>query len=80
MTNVLSHLDAIDERLLCAKGFLANAKSSNEKEWREHNIRMIERERESEIEFLKMHHGIDMSPVSIDDIMSDDELLKELGV
>lgn len=77
--NVFSHLDAIDMRLSLHRSELANAKTKNQKEWSEHNIRMIEKEREAEVEFLKKNLGIDMSPVNLDDI-SDDELLFHLSV
>lgn len=75
----LSHLDAIDQRLRHERARVAAAKTTQEREWREHNVRMIDKEREGEVEFLKKTHGIDMTPVSLDDIL-DDDLLKELGM
>ena len=76
------HLDAIYLRLSHERSRVAAAKTPKEKEWREHNVRMIERERESEIQFLAKR-GITFP--SIDEIMrdplmamSDEDLLNEL--
>lgn len=69
------HLDAIDLRLSHERARVAAAKTPQEKEWREHNVRMIEREREGEIAFLAKR-GITFQ--TIDEIMSDDELLAAL--
>lgn len=71
-----SHLDAIDQRLSHERARVAEAKTNKEREWREHNVRMIEQERASEIKFLQSK-GVNFP--SIDEIMSDDELLRELG-
>lgn len=69
------HLNAIELRMSHELSRVAAAKTPKEKEWREHNVRMIERERDAEIEFLKAR-GIEIIPVvSMDEIMSDDELL-----
>lgn len=75
--NPYSHLEAIELRLSHERERVRAAKTAKEREWREHNCRMIERERESEIAFLEKR-GIDCKPVSFDDI-SDDELLAMLG-
>lgn len=53
---------------------------NNEIDFRKREIASAERELANEIEFLKNKHGIDLTPVSLDEIMSDDELLKELGI
>lgn len=71
-----SHLDAIDLRLSHERTRVAQAKTNKEREWREHNVRMIEQERASEIKFLE-NNGVKFS--SIDEILSDDELLRGLG-
>ena len=81
-----SHLDAIDLRLSHERARVTSAKTEKEREWREHNVRMIEREREGEIAFLAKR-GIKIDPTpTIDDIMSDplltmsdDELLAALS-
>lgn len=69
-----SHLDAIDLRLSHERTRVAQAKTNKEREWREHNVRMIEQERASEIKFLE-NNGVKFS--SIDEILSDDELLRD---
>lgn len=71
-----SHLDAIDERLWHERARVEQAKTKREREWREHNVRMIEQERDSEISFLKKN-GVSFP--TIDEIMSDDLILAELG-
>lgn len=70
-----SHLDAIDLRLSHERARVAAARTKKEKEWRAHNVRMIERERESEIAFLKSN-GAEFP--GLDEIMSDDELFAAL--
>lgn len=70
----LSHLDALQGRLAREQGRLANAKTENEKSFRAREIASCEKEIANEYKFL----GIE--PVSLNDIlMSDDELLAELG-
>ena len=70
----LSHLDALQSRLVREQNRLASAKTSNEKNFRAREIAACEKEIANEYKFL----GI--SPLSIDDIlMSDDELLAALG-
>lgn len=71
-----SHLDAIDERLSHERARVLAAKTDKEREWREHNVRQIEKERASEIAFLEKS-GV-MFP-SLEEILSDDELLAALG-
>lgn len=70
-----SHLDAIDLRLSHERVRVSEAKTNKEREWREHNVRMIEKERVNEIKFLETQ-GVKFP--SLDEIMSDDELLAEL--
>lgn len=71
-----SHLDAIDLRLSHERARVLTAKTKKEREWREHNVCMIEKERAAEICFLENHGAKFPTP---DEIMSDDELLRELG-
>jgi hypothetical protein len=73
--SAFSHLEAIELRLSHERARVAAARNTNEREWREHNVRMIEREREQEVTFLASK-GIKLP--TLDDILSDDELLKEL--
>ena len=68
-----SHLDALQLRLSHERGYLAKAKTENEKALRKVWIAQIEKEIASEYKFL----GI--APLALDDILSDDELLAELG-
>ncbi len=75
--NPYSHLEAIELRLSHERERARMAKTAKEKDWREHNCRMIERERENEIAFLEKR-GIDCKPLSFDDI-SDNDLLFLLG-
>lgn len=72
MTN-LSHLDALQLSLSHEKARVEAAKSDRERTWRSHNVMMIEREIAGEYKFL----GI--APVTLDDILSDDDLLAELA-
>lgn len=62
------HLDAIDLRLSHERERARTAKTKREREWREHNVRMIERERESEISFLAIHGIIIEEPKELNDI------------
>lgn len=66
-----SHLNAIESRLAHERARVIEAKTEQERAWREHNVQMIERERVAELNFLG-------GPVTLDDI-SDDELLALLG-
>jgi hypothetical protein len=70
-----SHLDAIDQRLAHERARATQAKTGKEREWREHNVRMIEKERSAEIDFLESN-GVNFP--SLEEIMSDNELLAEL--
>lgn len=72
-----SHLDAIDERLWHERARVEQARTKRERDWREHNVRMIEQERNSEIDYLK-RKGVKFP--TIDEIMSDDELLAALEI
>lgn len=71
-----SHLDAIDQRLSHECARVAQAKTRKERDWREHNLRSIEKERADEIRFLEKN-GFKFP--TLEEIMSDDELLAELG-
>lgn len=74
-----SHLEAIDLRLSHERARVnLAAAGSKEREWREHNVSMIEREREAEIEFLAKRGIVIEATPTIDEIMSDDELLAGL--
>lgn len=95
MDDVFSHYDAICQRIANEKARLVQAEGimsefirsgsryiktqQNEIDFRKREIASSERELANEIEFLKNKHGIDLTPVSLDAIMSDDELLKEMG-
>jgi hypothetical protein len=48
----LSHLNAIDSRLSHERARVLEAKTPAERDWRQHNVRMIERERAQELKFL----------------------------
>ncbi|MGM4891215.1 hypothetical protein [Tardiphaga sp. 839_C3_N1_4] len=71
-----SHLDAIELRLSHERARVLQEKTKKAREWREHNVRMIEQERDSEIKFLE-RNGVKFP--TLEEIMSDDELLVELG-
>lgn len=80
-----SHLDAIDQRLSHERARVAAAKPGKERDWREHNVRMIEREREAEIAFLAARGVTLPAGPTLDEILSDplismtdDELLAAL--
>lgn len=84
MTNELSHYDAIKARIareterrdsLVMSMFVRKSDLESAKSFRDHQIKMAEKELQAEIEFLKTK-GIDLSPVDCD--MTDDELLREL--
>ena len=70
-----AHLDAIDHRLARAKANVGTAKGRNaaqRNDWFAHEVRMIERERANEVEFL----GRDRPVMSLDDILDGlDDLL-----
>lgn len=70
-----SHLDAIDLRLSHERARVVQAKTNKERDWREHNVRQIEKERADEIKFLE-EQGVKFP--TLDEILSDDELLTEL--
>ena len=67
-----SHLDALQGRLAREQDRLASAKTENDRNFRIREIAACEKEIAAEYKFL----GI--VPMSIDDILSDDELLAEL--
>lgn len=70
-----SHLDALQARLGREKDRLASATTANEIAFRQREIAACEREIAGEYKFL----GIE--PLTLDEIMmSDDELLAELGL
>lgn len=72
----LSHLDAIDLRLSHERARVGLAKNDKEREWRQHNVRMIERERINEIAFLAKRG------ITVEDApeMTLDEIAEALGI
>lgn len=68
-----SHLDAIDLRLSHERERARSARTERERTYREHNVRMIERERENEISFLAKRGIViaDPPPMSIEEIMAE---------
>ena len=70
-----SHLDAIELRLSHERARVMQETNAKAREWREHNVRMIERERASEIAFLEKS-GYRFP--SLEEILSDDELMAAL--
>lgn len=74
--NPYSHLESIEARLSHERERVRNAKSARDREWRKHNCRMIEKERDSEIAFLEKR-GFHIPTLNQ---MTDDELLRELGI
>lgn len=80
MSKSLDHLNALELRLSHERGYLAQAKRPQEIEIRKVWIAQIEKEIAGEKKFLAEHYGIEF-PATLDEIlMSDDELLAELGV
>ena len=77
MRNQFDHYEAIEQRYFHEKSYLAAAKTGRERKWREHNIAMIERELEGEIDFLEKR-GIDCSLLKQTAELTDEELLSEL--
>lgn len=69
-----SHLEAIEQRWLHERVRVLQAKPGKEREWREHNVRQIEKERAAEIAFLE-RSGVKFP--TIDEIF-DDELIAAL--
>jgi len=67
-----THLNAIQERLFRARERFETAKAGQARDWHAHEVKMIEREEASEYEFL----GI--VPQSLDEVLSDSDLLGEL--
>ena len=70
-----SHLDAIEQRWIHERARVLQAKPGKEREWREHNVRMIEKERAAEIAFLE-RSGVKFP--TIEEIL-DDELIAALS-
>jgi hypothetical protein len=66
-----NHLNALQESLGREQERLANAKNQNERDFRLHRIAMVQKEIAGEYKFLGMEKIA---------VMSDDELLAELGV
>lgn len=75
----LNHLDAIDLRLSHERSRVTAAKPGAEREWREHNVRMIERERAGELAFLAKQGYVEPAPMTLDEIMNDEDLLAMLN-
>ncbi|MBR2118478.1 MAG: hypothetical protein IJ935_07370 [Afipia sp.] len=71
MTN-FSHLDAIDQRLSHERARVLQAKTNKEREWREHNVRQIEKERADEIKFLE-RNGVKFP--TLEEIMSELDII-----
>lgn len=90
MSNELSHLHAIELRLSHERSRITQlkhlpvkpsrnavkTKEQAEIEWREHNVRMIERERADEIKFLEKRGIVPVAEVG--PLMSLDEIFAEL--
>lgn len=74
----LSHLEAIELRLSHERARVAALKPGKERDWREHNVRMIEREREAEIAFLAARGVTVPAAQTLEELLSDDELLSAL--
>ena len=72
MTGILSHLNALELRLSNERIRLANAKTEGEKELRKVWIAQIEKEIANEHKFLSKSDELSE--------ITDDELLKELGL
>lgn len=68
----LLHLEAIELRLSHERARAATAKPGKERDWRENNVRMIEREREAEIAFLAKHGVKVPAPPALDEILNDE--------
>lgn len=77
--NELAHMNALELSLSNERVRLVNSKSKVEREWREHNILMIEREIAGEIEFLKSHGLLGTQTADKTTEMTDEELLAELA-
>lgn len=75
----LRHLDAIDLRLSHERARVTEARSAKDRAWREHNVRMTERERAGELAFLAKQGYVEPAPMTLDDILNDDELLAMLN-
>lgn len=75
-TSELSHLNAIDLRLSHERARVSQAKTDEEREWRQHSVRMTERERDQEIAFLARRGII----VTEEQEMTLDEIITELGL
>lgn len=75
----LSHLDAIELRLSHERARVVAATPGKDRDWREHNVRMIERERDAEIKFLAARGATVTAPMTLEEILlTDDELLTAL--
>jgi hypothetical protein len=70
-----SHLEAIEQRWLHERSRVLQAKTAKEREWREHNVRQIEKERAAEIAFLE-RSGVEFPTL---DVILDDELIAALS-
>lgn len=68
----LSHLDALRDRLARETERLSKAETENERSFREREIAACKKEIDGEYKFL----GI--KPLTLDEVISDDELLAEL--
>lgn len=71
----LSHLEAIDLRLSHERARVTEARSAKDRAYREHNVRMIERERVGELAFLAKQGYVEPAPMTLDEIFNDMDLL-----
>lgn len=78
---MFEHLEVIQLRLANERA-RRDAATGQEKEWREHNCRMIVKEAKGEVEFLEAR-GVTVPTwlyCTEENTLSNDELLAELGV
>ena len=71
----LNHLNAIEYRLSNERIRRDNA-TGKEREWREHNVRMIEKELQGEIDFLATKGIVieELEEMTMDDILAELEI------
>lgn len=69
------HLDAINERLAHAKARSARTDDPRARAWFEHEVQMIERERNNELAFLAAHGVVVIEP-SIEDLLAELDALE----
>jgi hypothetical protein len=69
------HLDAINERLAHAKARCARTNDPRAKAWFEHEVQMIERERNNELAFLAARGVVVIEP-SIEELLAELDALE----